>query len=93
LEELQNEVEVYYRVSEVMGKKLKNYELVEADAVILPEVGDLHWSNFSQAMNLIDEGKKDAREKFDDIRDVMPGLRKWFRIKKIPKRNTKWVSP
>ena len=71
-----------------MGEKLKNYELAEADVVILPEVGDLHWSNFSQAMNLIDEGEKAAREKLDDIRNVMPSLRKWFRFKKISKRNT-----
>lgn len=76
-----------------MGEKLKNYELADADVVILPEVGDLHWSNFSEAMNLIDEGEKAAREKLDDIRNVMPGLKNWFRFKKIAKRNTKKVSP
>ncbi len=36
---------------------------MDADVVIIPEVGDLHWSNFSQAMNLIHEGEKAAREK------------------------------
>jgi NTE family protein len=92
-EELRNVVDVYYRVSEIMGEKLKNYELAEADVVILPEVGDLHWSNFSQAMTLIDEGEKAAWGKLDDIRNVMPGIKKWFRFKKIPKRNTKRVSP
>ncbi|MGZ6223455.1 MAG: patatin-like phospholipase family protein [Syntrophales bacterium] len=92
-EELRNVVDVYYRVSEIMGEKLKNYELAEADVVILPEVADLHWSNFSQAMDLIDEGEKAAREKLDDIRNAMPGVKKWFRFKKIPKRKTKKVSP
>jgi NTE family protein len=92
-EELRNVVDVYYRVSEIMGEKLKDYELAEADVVILPEVGDLHWSNFSQAMDLIDEGEKAAMEKLDDIRSVMPGIRKWFRFRKIPKRKTKKVSP
>jgi NTE family protein len=92
-EELRNVVDVYYRVSEIMGEKLKNYELAEADVVILPEVGDLHWSNFSQAMNLIDEGEKAAREKLEDIRHVLPGIKKWFRFKKTLKKNTKRVSP
>jgi NTE family protein len=80
-EELRNVVDVYYRVSEIMGERLKNYELAEADVVILPEVGDLHWSNFSQAMNLIDEGERAATEKLEDIRRLLPGIKKWFRFK------------
>jgi len=92
-EELRTVVDVYQRVNEIMSEKLKNYELANADVVILPEVGDLHWSDFSEAMNLIDEGEKAAREKLDDIRNVMPGLKNWFRFKKIPKRNTKRVIP
>jgi hypothetical protein len=68
-----------------MCEKLKNYELANADVVILPEVGDLHWSNFSEAMNLIDEGEKAAREKLDEIRNVMSGLKNWFRFKKVKK--------
>jgi len=92
-EELRTVMDVYQRVNEIMGEKLKDYELANADVVILPEVGDLHWSNFSDAMNLIDEGEKAAREKLDDIRNVMPGLKNWFRFKKIPKRNTKRVNP
>jgi NTE family protein len=91
-EELRNVVDVYLRVSEVMGKKLKEYELADADVVILPEVGDLHWSNFSEAISLIDEGEKAAREKLDDIRNVLPGLKNWFRFKKDPKKNKKGGS-
>jgi len=92
-EELRTVVDVYQRVNEIMSEKLKNYELANADVVILPEVGDLHWSDFSEAINLIDEGEKAAREKLDDIRNVMPGLKNWFRFKKVSKRNTKRVSP
>jgi NTE family protein len=88
-EELRNVVDVYLRVSEIMGERLKQYELADADVVILPEVGDLHWSSFSQAMNLIDEGEKAAREKLDDIRHAMLGAKKWFRFKKGPKSHKK----
>ena len=82
-EELRNVMDVYLRVSEIMGERLKQYELAQADVVILPEVGDLHWSSFSQAMNLIDEGEKATREKLDDIRRLMPGIKNRFRLKKI----------
>ena len=92
-EGLRTVVDVYQRVNEIMSEKLKNYELANADVVILPEAGDLHWSDFSEAINLIDEGQKAARERLDDIRNVMPGLKNWFRFKKIPKRNTKRVNP
>jgi len=68
-----------------MGERLKQCELAEADVVIRPEVGDLHWSSFSEAMNLIDEGEKAAREKLDDIRRLLPGIGNWFRFKKVPK--------
>jgi NTE family protein len=86
-EEPRTVVDIYQRVTEIMGEKLTNYELADADVVILPEVGDLRWSDFSEAMNLIDEGEKVARERLDDIRNLMPGVKKWFRLKKIPKRN------
>jgi NTE family protein len=92
-EELRTVVDVYQRVNEIMGEKLKNYELAKADVVILPEVGDLHWSNFSEAMNLIDEGEKAAREKLDDIRHLMPGFKNWLRSKKIPRTKTKKGQP
>jgi NTE family protein len=92
-EELRNVVDVYYRVSEIMGARLKHYELAEADVVILPEVGDLHWSDFSQAMNLIEEGEKAAREKLEDIRRVLPGIRNWFRFFKTSKGNAKRINP
>ena len=83
-EELRNVVDIYLRVSEIMGERLKQYELTEADVVVLPEVGDLHWSSFSQAMNLIDEGEKAAREKLDEMRRCIRGLKRRIRLKKVP---------
>jgi NTE family protein len=84
-EQLRTVVDIYLRVSEIMGERLKQYELLDADVVIRPEVGDLHWSSFSEAMNLIDEGEKAAREKLDDIRRRMPGIKNWLRFKEAPK--------
>ncbi|HUL21473.1 MAG TPA: patatin-like phospholipase family protein [Thermodesulfobacteriota bacterium] len=86
-EELRNVVDVYLRVNEIMGERLKQYELAEADVVIRPEVRDLHWSSFSQAMVLVDEGEKATRERLDDIRRLVPGIKKRFRFKKVQSSN------
>jgi len=82
-EKLRNVVDVYLRVNEIMGERLKQCELTEANVVIRPEVGDLHWSSFSEAMSLMDEGQKAAREKLADIRRLMPGMKNWFRFRKV----------
>jgi len=83
--DLRTVVDIYHRVSEIMGEKLKEYELAAANVVILPEVGDLHWSNFSQAMNLIKEGERAAQKSLDDVRNVVPRFRSWFRPKGLEK--------
>ncbi len=82
-EELRTVVDVYLRVNEIMGERLKQYELADADVVIFPEVGNLHWSSFSQAINLIDEGERATREKLDDIRRLMPGIKNRLKFKRI----------
>lgn len=91
-EELRTVVDIYHRVSEIMGQELNKYELMEADIVILPKVGDLHWSNFSQAMNLINKGEKAAKEKLGDIRNAIPGIRKWLPLKQILRSHKKGLS-
>ena len=84
-EEFRTVEAVYYRVSEIMAHKLKNYDLKQADIIILPEVGDLHWSNFSQAKNLIEAGERATKERLEDIRYATSGIKNWFSLKKILK--------
>ncbi|MBW2031431.1 MAG: patatin-like phospholipase family protein [Deltaproteobacteria bacterium] len=78
--EIRTVVDIYHRVSEIMGEKLKALELSGADVVISPEVGDLHWTEFSQAMNLIEIGERAAREKLVDMRLAISPFRKWLRF-------------
>ena len=85
-EELKTVVGIYHRVSEIMAKRIRNVELMEADVVILPEVGNIHWACFSQAGNLILEGEKAARDKLSDIRKVMSGPKRWFNLRRVLKR-------
>ena len=87
-EEFTSGLNIYYRICDIMASKLENYELMDADVVIRPEVGDLHWSEFSQAMSLMEEGEKAARESLQSIKRAMPGVKKWLSIKQILKKVT-----
>ena len=74
---------IYRRVNDIMCARLKGYELAEADVVIAPEVGDLHWSEFSQALTLVEEGEKATVEKLDLIRSAAPRSKRWFTLKDL----------
>ena len=84
-EELRTALDVYHRAGEIMSGKLENYELMDADIVIFPEVGDLHWSSFSQAKTLIKEGEIAARKNLDNIRNAISAGEKRFAFKEILK--------
>jgi len=72
-DEFRTAMGVYIRASEIMGHALKEYELMDADIVIRPKVGNLHWSEFSHAWSLIEEGERAAREHLDAIRRAIHG--------------------
>ena len=76
-------VSIYQRVNDIMCARLTGYELAEADVVIAPKVGDLHWSEFSQALTLVEEGEKATTEKLDLIRSALPRSTRWFTLKDL----------
>lgn len=84
-EELRTVVGIYHRVSEIMSSRLRKVELDNADVVILPEVGDIHWTSFSRAGNLIREGEGAVHDKIHEIRKATRGLKGWFKIKGVLK--------
>ena len=88
-QEFTTAVSIYQRVNDIMCAKLKGYELAEADVVIAPEVGDLHWSEFSQALTLVEAGERAAVEKMDLIRSAVPRSKRWFTLKDLFKSHTK----
>jgi len=60
------------RAADIAAHHLTIHELEGADVVIRPRVGNLHWSVFSHAGNLIAEGEKATEEKMLDIKKIMP---------------------
>ena len=81
-EKLETAQEICDRAADITSYYLTDYELAAADIVIRPEVGNLHWSDFSHAGNLIAEGEKAARESIPDIRMAIPFFRKLFAKRK-----------
>lgn len=82
-EEFHTSRQVCDRATEIMAHQLENYELADADIVIRPDVGNLHWSDFSHYIDLIRAGELAAREKLEDIKDAMPVFKKWFTLKQL----------
>lgn len=79
--------EIVYRAGDITAEKLEEVELRRADVVIRPRIGDLHWSDFSRAKGLIQEGEGAARLALEEIREVVPLSRKVFRaIRKLTSR-------
>ena len=76
-QKLSSAVDVYVRATNVGVYHNEQRLLQEADVVILPEVGDLHWTDFGQATDLIAAGEKAAREKLPQIRKALPFFRRW----------------
>jgi NTE family protein len=81
--EFRTAMTIYTRVCDIMANRLKNQELMDADIIIRPEVGDLHWSEFSQALSLVEAGEQAVRESLEAIRHAMPGRKKWFTLWQI----------
>jgi NTE family protein len=84
--EFRNAVSVYTRATDIMSHQLKDIELSEADIVIQPDVGNLHWSEFSQAYHLIRIGEEAARARLTEIHQTIPGRKKWFTLTQVLKQ-------
>lgn len=68
---LQTAVDIYVRAGEIMGSHLEKYDLENADLIIRPELGGIHWTNFSQSKQLIASGEEGALNSLPEIRRLM----------------------
>jgi NTE family protein len=74
--EFETAQEIVYRAGDITSDKLVEAELQQADVVIRPRIGDLHWSDFSRAKGLIQEGETAARLALGEIREAIPVYKK-----------------
>ena len=66
--ELQTAVDIYVRAGEIQAFHLEKYSLESADIVIRPEIGNIHWTDFSRSKELISLGEKAAIDNLPEIR-------------------------
>lgn len=80
LENIETATEVLYRAGEITANKLEASELAGADVIIRPQVGDLHWMDFSRSLELIKNGEEATRESMEKINDSLPLYRRFTRF-------------
>ncbi|MGV8056837.1 MAG: patatin-like phospholipase family protein [Smithellaceae bacterium] len=68
--------DILYRAGEITIDALEASELKNADVIIRPQVGDLHWMDFSRAGDLIRKGEEATREALEKIYESLPLYRR-----------------
>ncbi len=81
--------DICFRAADIMGFHFETYMLEKANFVIHPRVGDLHWTEFALAKDLVREGERAAREKLHLFRKTLPLSRRWALLSSLQKNFTK----
>ncbi|MGH7595490.1 MAG: patatin-like phospholipase family protein [bacterium] len=77
----ENVIDVIFRASTITSHHCKEMLLEDADIVIHPNVGDVHWSEFRKADNLIAAGEQAARQLLPKIQNLFEQKRSiWRRL-------------
>jgi NTE family protein len=72
--------DVIYRAGEITANTLEAAELQDADVIIRPAVGDLHWTDFSRSKDMIALGEDATRSALGKINDSLPLSRRFSRF-------------
>ena len=88
-DEFGSAADICFRAADIMGFHFETYILDKADFVIHPRVGDLHWTEFALARDLVREGEKAAREKLHLLRKTLPLSIRWVLLSSLQKSFTK----
>ena len=86
-------VDIYVRAAEIQGYYLERHELECADIVIRPELGSVHWTDFSDAQDLIFSGESAAMDMVSDIRRLAKQASKKKFFGKITKKIKGFFGP
>jgi NTE family protein len=86
-EEFRSAIDVYVRSSNILSHHLVKRQLEEADVVIRPRVGQLHWTDFLKATDLVQAGEAAGREQLGEILKAFPFYRRWPMINEFVKKS------
>lgn len=74
--------DVLYRAGEITANALEAAELKNADVVIRPAVGNLHWTDFSRSKEMVAIGENATRDALGKINASLPLTRRLTRFAK-----------
>lgn len=74
-------VDLILRTASIMMKRLREFQLEEADLVIQPAVTHIHWADFDSPMELITRGRDEAIIKLSELAEVVKRYRRARRWK------------
>lgn len=69
--DLNNSLDVVMAGNQVTKRTLANLQLTDADIVIRPDMGTIHWANFAEAETCIQQGAIDAEKAMDEIKATL----------------------
>lgn len=72
-EDVDTATEILYRAGEITSNRLEELELSGADIIIRPQVGDLHWADFTRSKDLVKNGENACRESMKSINKALKG--------------------
>ena len=87
VEEFPSGLDVLLRSEAIACSRLNEQEILKADVVIRPEVGQIYWSDFSELDSLVNEGVAAAEAQVDEIRRVIRRKRRRFNFQKLDPRS------
>ncbi len=65
--DIRNALELMFRADEITGYHLNLEKLRQADVVIHPDLGRIHWADFENVPRMIEIGRRAASEKWPEI--------------------------
>jgi NTE family protein len=72
--------DVVFRAGEITPSVLEAAELADADVIIRPQVGNLHWMDFKRAVDLVKAGESATRDSLKSIHASLPIYRRITRL-------------
>ncbi len=86
-EEFPSGLDVLLRSETIACSRLNEQEILKADVVIRPEVGQIYWSDFSELDSLVREGVAAAEARLPEIRRVVRRKRRRFNFQRLDPRS------
>jgi len=72
-------LDIFFRADAITRHALSRQRLSEADFVLCPPTGRTHWADFARMDELIDSGRREARQHLDELRRLLKRRRlKYF---------------